>query len=81
MCVRSYDATKKKEEDIYWVLTLTCPVDSTQHGVLTLTGPVDGTQHGVPVLRGDIKMQVAATATVCSRLQKVAILLFQFKSL
>ena len=30
-------------------------------------------------LRGDVKMQVAATATVCSRLQKVAILLVQFR--
>ena len=30
-------------------------------------------------LRGDVKMQVAATATVCSRLQKVAIFIFQFR--
>ena len=30
-------------------------------------------------IRGDVKMQVAATATVCSQLQKVAILLCQFR--
>ena len=30
-------------------------------------------------LKGDIKIQVAATATVCSRLQKVAILFCQLK--
>ena len=30
-------------------------------------------------VRGDVKIQVAAPATVCSRLQKVAILLFQFR--
>ena len=30
-------------------------------------------------LRGDVKIQVAATATVCSCLQRVATLLCQFK--
>ena len=30
-------------------------------------------------LRGDVKMQVAATGAVCSQLQKVAILLCQFR--
>ena len=33
------------------------------------------------MFRGDVNIQVAATATVCSCLQKVAILLFQFESL
>ena len=32
-------------------------------------------------LRSDVKIQMAATATVCSHLKKVAILLFQFKPL
>ena len=31
-------------------------------------------------LRGYVKIQVAATATVCSHLQKVAMLLFQLYS-
>ena len=31
------------------------------------------------VVRGDVKIQVAATATVCSNLQKVATLLCQFR--
>ena len=31
------------------------------------------------ILRGGVKIQVAAPATVCSRLQKVAVLLFQFR--
>ena len=29
--------------------------------------------------QNDVKMQVAAIATVCSRLQKMAILIFQFR--
>ena len=33
------------------------------------------------MIRGDFKIQVAATTTVFSHLQKVAILLFQFKQL
>ena len=36
---------------------------------------------GGKMIRGDFKIQVAATTTVCSRLQNVAILLFQFKQL
>ena len=35
--------------------------------------------HPQQVVRGDVKMQVAATASVCSQLQKVAILLCQFR--
>ena len=31
------------------------------------------------LVRGDVKIQVDATGTVCSRLQKVAILLFPFR--
>ena len=55
-------------------------ISQWEHPILSIKG-CDAIRPKLNCFRGDVKMQVAATATVCSHLQKVAILLFQFKAL